>query len=63
MEGRGLAGFAQAPPRKPLIAAVEGYALAGGFEVALACDLIVAARDAVFGLPEVKRACSPPAAG
>ncbi len=55
VEGRGLAGFAQAPPRKPLVAAVEGYALAGGFEVALACDLIVAARDAVFGLPEVKR--------
>jgi enoyl-CoA hydratase/carnithine racemase len=55
VEGRGLAGFAQRPPRKPLIAAVEGYALAGGFEVVLACDLIVAARDAVFGLPEVKR--------
>lgn len=55
VEGRGLAGFAQAPPRKPLIAAVEGYALAGGFEVALACDLIVASREAVFGLPEVKR--------
>jgi enoyl-CoA hydratase len=55
VEGRGLAGFAQRAPRKPLIAAVEGYALAGGFEVVLACDLIVAARDAVFGLPEVKR--------
>jgi enoyl-CoA hydratase len=55
VEGRGLAGFAQRPPRKPLIAAIEGYALAGGFEVVLACDLIVAARDAVFGLPEVKR--------
>src|SRR5918995_1366572 len=55
VEGRGLAGFAQKPPRKPLIAAVEGYTLAGGFEVVLACDLIVAARDAVFGLPEVKR--------
>ena len=55
VEGRGLAGFAEAPPRKPLIAAVEGYALAGGFEVALACDLIVASREAVFGLPEVKR--------
>jgi enoyl-CoA hydratase len=55
VEGRGLAGFAQKPPRKPLIAAVEGYALAGGFEVVLACDLIVAARNATFGLPEVKR--------
>jgi enoyl-CoA hydratase len=55
VEGRGLAGLAQKPPRKPLIAAVEGYALAGGFEVVLACDLIVAARNAVFGLPEVKR--------
>ena len=55
VEGRGLAGFAERPPRKPLIAAVEGYALAGGFEVALACDLIVASTGAVFGLPEVKR--------
>ena len=55
VEGRGFAGIAQRPPRKPLIAAVEGYALAGGFEVALSCDLIVAARDARFGIPEVKR--------
>lgn len=52
--GRGL-GFTERPPLKPLIAAVEGYALAGGTELALAADLIVAARDAVFGLPEVKR--------
>jgi len=52
---RGFAGLVQRPPRKPLIAAVEGWALAGGFEVALACDLIVAARDSRFGIPEVKR--------
>jgi len=55
VEGRGFGGFAEAPPKKPLIAAVEGYALAGGFEAVLACDLVVAADDAKFGIPEVKR--------
>ena len=45
----------QRAARKPLIAAVEGFAVAGGFEVALACDLIVAAQGAKFGIPEVKR--------
>ena len=53
--GRGLAGITERPPRKPLIAAVEGWALAGGFELVLACDLVVAAQSAKFGAPEVKR--------
>ena len=54
IDGRSL-GFTQRPPAKPLIAAVEGYALAGGTEVALSCDLIVASRESAFGIPEVKR--------
>ena len=53
--GRGFAGFVEAPPKKPIIAAVEGWALGGGFELVLACDLAVAGRSAKFGLPEVKR--------
>ncbi len=52
---RGFAGIAQRGARKPLIAAIEGFAVAGGFEVAIACDLIVAAAGAKLGIPEVKR--------
>ncbi|MCW0213226.1 MAG: crotonase/enoyl-CoA hydratase family protein [Pseudonocardia sp.] len=55
VEGRGFAGLVERGPDKPLIAAVEGYALAGGFEIVLGCDLIVAAETATFGIPEVKR--------
>jgi len=52
---RGFAGIAQRASRKPLIAAIEGFALAGGLEIALACDLIVAAKGARMGIPEAKR--------
>jgi enoyl-CoA hydratase len=52
---RGFAGITQRAAAKPLIAAIEGFAVAGGLEVALACDLIVAARGARLGIPEVKR--------
>ncbi len=52
---RGFAGITQRSAAKPLIAAVEGFAVAGGLEVAISCDLIVAARGARLGIPEVKR--------
>jgi enoyl-CoA hydratase len=54
-DDRGFAGITQRAAVKPLIAAVEGFAVAGGLEVALACDLIVAAKGAKLGIPEVKR--------
>jgi len=53
--GRGLCGITQTPPRKPLVGAAEGWALAGGFELLLACDLVVAGASARFGVPEVTR--------
>jgi enoyl-CoA hydratase len=52
---RGFAGIVQRPAAKPLIAAIEGFAVAGGLEIALSCDLIVASRGARLGIPEVKR--------
>lgn len=55
IEGRGFGGIVQKPPVKPLIAAVEGYALAGGLELMIACDLVVANAGAKFGIPEAKR--------
>ena len=61
--GRGFGGLTLQPPSKPLIAAVEGYALAGGFEMVLACDMVVAAENAQFGVPEVKRGLAATAGG
>lgn len=60
---RGFAGLTEAPPKKPLIAAVDGYALAGGFEIMLSCDLVVANKDAKFGIPEAKRGLAAAAGG
>jgi enoyl-CoA hydratase len=55
LPGRGFGGITRAEVRKPLIAAVEGWALGGGFEMVLSCDLVVAAGDARFGFPEATR--------
>jgi enoyl-CoA hydratase len=52
---RGFGGIVERPPAKPLIAAVEGWVLGGGFEIVLACDLVTAGKSARFGLPEVRR--------
>lgn len=63
VDGRGFGGLSQWNPKKPLIAAVDGYALAGGCELALSCDLIVANANAKFGIPEVKRGLAAAAGG
>ncbi|MEV8615082.1 crotonase/enoyl-CoA hydratase family protein [Amycolatopsis sp. NPDC051373] len=63
LPGRGFAGITRAQIKTPLIAAVEGYALGGGTEMALACDMIVAARNATFGQPEVHYGLVPPEGG
>lgn len=63
LPGRGFGGLTRADVRKPLIAAVEGWALGGGFELALGCDLIVAANDARFGAPEATRGLVPSEGG
>lgn len=63
IEGRGFGGLTEKGPVKPLIAAVEGYALAGGMELMISCDMIVAHRDAKFGIPEAKRGLAAAAGG
>lgn len=63
VEGRGFAGMVERSTDKPMIAAVEGYALAGGCELAITCDLVVAADNSKFGIPEVKRGLAAAAGG
>lgn len=63
VRGRGFGGITERGPKKPLIAAVDGYALAGGMELAMACDLIVAHSGAKFGIPEAKRGLAAAAGG
>jgi enoyl-CoA hydratase len=57
--GRGFAGLVEAPPQKPLIAAVEGAAIGGGFEIVLSSDLVVASSEATFSCPELERGLVP----
>ncbi|MXO91975.1 crotonase/enoyl-CoA hydratase family protein [Pontixanthobacter aquaemixtae] len=61
--GRGFGGLTEKGPVKPLIAAVEGYALAGGMELMIACDMIVANDKSKFGIPEAKRGLAAAAGG
>ena len=63
VEGRGFGGLTEKGPVKPLIAAVEGYALAGGMELMISCDMIVANSGAKFGIPEAKRGLAAAAGG
>ena len=55
VRGRGFGGLTEKSPAKPIIAAVDGYALAGGLELMIACDMVVASSGAKFGIPEAKR--------
>ena len=61
--GRGFAGLTESSPKKPLIGAVEGYALAGGLELAISCDMLIAADNSMFGIPEAKRGLAAAAGG
>jgi enoyl-CoA hydratase len=63
LPGRGFGGLSEWTPKKPIIAAIDGYALAGGMELALSCDLIVASAGAKFGIPEAKRGLAAAAGG
>lgn len=59
----GFAGIARYPRTKPIVCAVQGVALGGGFEIAMACDIVIAERDCEFGLPEVTRGIIPNGGG